>query len=286
MGKSFLFVTPLTPSHLLTPLRKILFGHFLNSLKTQNYEKWQVLLIGEEEKVEGNLIWTKIKAGSKELKLAFAKEYILSMDVKPDYVIRMDDDDVINPNLLKNISQMSFDCYADAHHTFYDIVGAKVSQQHRSWLANTVVHKYQHAFTTIGKDSLPLLQADHSKDWTNYYKDKDLRFAPKGSPVYLRVLSPTTVTSGIFNSDTSEKKLSEVYGDFMAKAANYKNAGDFDLSAYSKYLSGFGKWKFKEFEEFKAIQKQLENTWTNFSGKERDDSFKDKLNRKINSWLG
>ncbi len=281
MQKSFLFITPLTPKKLLTPLRKALFEQFIMALNDQSYQNWQALLIGEEEKTEGNIKYVKINAVSKEIKLIFAKEYILGLKQKPDYIIRIDDDDIINPNILEKIAALDFDCYADNYHTFYDLVSGKISQQKRSWLANTVIHKYEHAMKEVTEDNIPLLQADHSKEWIKYYSNKTLIFSQVKDPVYLRVLSPTTVTSGV--RETDMKKMGDAYKEFMDKASAYIHISDMDLLEYNKYLKGFGKWKFKILKNYSAQQKRLDSIWEGFSQTLRKNDLFTKLTRKWNS---
>lgn len=279
--KRFLFITPLTPSKLLTPLRSMLFHEFLRGLNDQTYTNWQALLIGEEEKKEGNITYAKIKAESKEIKLIYAKEYILNMKVKPDYIIRIDDDDVINPHLLEKLSKIDFDCYADKFHSFYNIVSGKVCQKEKNWLANTVVHKFEHAMAEIGEDKLPLLTCDHSKEWYTYYKDRDLIFAPKKHPVYLRILSPTTVTSGIHNSTTVG--VHDKYEEFKSKVIKMKVESDIDFKTYNNYLKGFGRWKYKNMDDFINSTNKLNHVWGSFSGQKRSNNYMLKVLRKWNS---
>lgn len=279
--KKFLFITPLTPTKLLTPLRKMLFQEFIRALNNQKYSNWQALLIGEEEKQEGNIVYAKIKAESKEIKLIFAKEYILNMDVKPDYIVRIDDDDVINPNLLEQLSKQDFDCYADKYHTFYDVVSGKICQSEKGWLANTVIHKLQHALTEIGEDKLALFTCDHSKEWLRYYKDRNLVFAPKNHPVYLRVLSPTTVTSGIH--DIKNNSIYDRYEEFKSKVIKLKNRSDINFSSYSNYLKGFGRWKYKNIDDFNTNTVCLDKVWEEFSGQKRRNNYRIKILKKWNS---
>ncbi len=283
MSKSFLFITPLTPKRLLTPLRQMLFNEFINSLKAQSYANWKAILIGEEENIDGNIQYISCKAESKETKLIFAKEYILNLKIKPDYIIRIDDDDVINPEILNQTGKLDFDCYADLYHSFFDLVSGKISQQKRTWLANTVIHKYSHALAEVGEDKLPLMQADHSKDWIKYYSDKNLVYARKKEPVYLRVLSPTTVTSGTSSINSDYKNLSEVYDHFKSKAIEINSISDINFTDYNKYLNTFGKWKFVSINNFKTIQNRLELVWQKFSGLPLNNNIFIKFKKKWNS---
>jgi hypothetical protein len=227
MSKRFLFIVPLTPKRLLTPLRNLLFEQFLNAMRNQSYSNWEAILIGEENKDDVNIKYVSLLAESKEIKLIFAKEYILNLNIKPDYIIRIDDDDIINPFVLERIADLDFDCYVDAHHAFYDLTTGMISLQKRDWFANTIVHKYEHAMKEMEEDQIPLIQCDHSKAWVNYYKNKKILFANKKFPIYLRILSPTTVTSGIHGNN---KSTLEKYDDFKSNVVKLRSLEDVDFT--------------------------------------------------------
>ncbi|MCK6650793.1 MAG: hypothetical protein L6Q66_14140, partial [Bacteroidia bacterium] len=132
------------------------------------------------------------------------------------------------------------------HHTYYDITSASVSQQERSWLPNTVIHAFKHAMTPYGDQKLPLFMQDHSKAWHNYYSDKLVHFVDRDHPVYLRIISPTTITSKM-------------------DATKAKSYVDFDKEAYQKYLITFGKWKRFNIDDFTQYLGSLVEIWENFS---------------------
>jgi hypothetical protein len=266
-SKSFLFLVPLTPSRLMTPLRSLLFEQFLKGLQSQRYENWSAILIGEHEGTEGKVKYCRIMAESKEIKLIFAREYIRGLTVKPDYIIRIDDDDIINPYILEKVSKIEFDCYADRFHTFYDIISGEISLQSRPFLANTVIHHYDHAIAEIGEDKTPLIQSDHSF-WINYYQSKRCVYAGKYFPVYLRVLSPTTITNGIFNKTGSTHSL---YSSFKEKVVKLVEAPNIDLSAYAGYLGSHGRftWLNRKRLPFHSALENLDRQWEVFSGIKR-----------------
>lgn len=251
--KSFLFITPLTPSDLLTPLRKELFKVFLSSLKNQTYKDWQALLIGEEEKIDDNLIYKKIEGRTKEIKLMFSYEWISSLTEKPDYIIRIDDDDLISPSVLEKIATGAddFDCYADEYHVYYDSVTGKVCRVKNAWLPNTVIHKTTHALASFTSDNIPLMLLDHSKTWLDYYRNKKIVYAEKDKPVYLRIMSPATQTSKM----------------------HQKRIVDFSDEVISEYLnrsSGIGKWRFGTVSGFEAYIQQIQKIWIEVSGRQLD----------------
>jgi hypothetical protein len=226
-SKRFLFVTPLTPPAMLDSTRLELHQCYLAALERQSYPFWTAILIGEEEKTEGKKIYIKSAGVSKTEKLVTAYTYISAMQDKPDYIIRLDDDDLISEAVLKTASEKEFDCFADKYHSFYDAVSGMISQQKRPWLANTVIHKLEHALQLTGEEYLPLFTQDHSKAWHIYYNKMKIKWARKSHPVYLRILSPTSITANRISGNAEER------------------------DSYQKYLQGFGKWKLRKLKDFK-----------------------------------
>lgn len=237
MDKLFVFVVPLTPEKLRSSLRYDLMQVTVNALKAQQYDNWRALLIGEEEREEGQLTYLKSAKSWKNDKLDMAYDYIQKMDPKPDYLIRLDDDDVIHPEQLQIASELDFDVYGDQYHAFYDMISGKTSLQLRPWLPNTVIHKLEHAFTPTDPEGNPLFMNDHSK-WHEYYRDKNVQHTKKDKPVYLRILSPSTVTANR-GKDNVTATL------------------EYDEHAYKKYLKGFGKWRNKSIEGVETAIDQL-----------------------------
>ncbi len=225
----FLFITPLTPSSMMNEVRYKLHQAYLNALDSQLYSNWEVLLVGEEEKTEGKKTYLKCSGITKGDKIQLAYTYINSLPDKPEYLIRLDDDDIISPMILEKVRDIKFDCYADKYHSFYDLNSGLISQQKRDWLPNTVIHKMEHALQIYGEENKPLFTLDHSKYWHEYYRKKKVKWARKSHPVYLRILSETSITANRPGSNESSE--------------NYK-----------KYLSGFGRWKKKELKDFSLLQ--------------------------------
>ncbi len=252
--KSFLFIIALTPSDLLSPLRRSLFELFLKAMKSQTYDSWEALLIGEEDKTDGKLKFVKTPAISKQEKFLFAIDYLKSLKIKPDYIIRLDDDDLISPTVLTRVSQLDFDCYADSYHAFYDIVTGKISLNKREWLANTVIHKFEHAIAEIQRikedkgvnTSASLLALDHNLYWEKYYRHKKIIWSDKRNSVYLRILSPTSITSHL--------------------TANYSVWSENVQEEYKQYVKGYGPWVYKTLSDFIKYEGDLKLIWEKFSG--------------------
>jgi glycosyltransferase involved in cell wall biosynthesis len=249
--KKFLFIVPLTPSDYLTPLRSELFKLFLSALKDQTYAHWQALLLGEEEKTDGNILYKKVPERSKERKLTYAYEYISSLSQKPDYIIRLDDDDLISPDVLERVSATTedFDCYADKYHCYYDVVSGKICQVKNSWLPNTIIHRTEHALAKIAPDNLCLFLLDHSIYWMEYYSKKKIFFENKITPVYLRIMSPTSSSSQM-----RSLKLNEF--------------SDETLKAYWNNIEKIGHWRYRELDDFIKMMAELRNLWRRVSGRD------------------
>jgi hypothetical protein len=264
--KKFLFIVPLTPSNYLTPLRKELFSLFINALKEQTHPYWKALLIGEEEKTDGNIIYKKIVGISKEVKLMYAREFISTLSEKPDFLIRLDDDDLISPTVLARAAATSveFDCYTDKYHAYFDVVSGKICQALNPWLPNTVIHKFRHAMAEFSEDNIPLFQLDHSKEWVKYYKGKKIFFEKKTSPVYLRVLSPTAGTSRMH----AMRLLT-----FSAE----------NLLEYSNNISVIGKWKLARLQDFEKHIDKLNVIWRKIPGLPSPPIYKKR--RALFSWF-
>ena len=190
---SFLFIIPRTPIQFRTELREKLWNLTVQSLLNQSYNNWKALIIDDFNLIDGKLIYINSPAIKKGEKLQAALRIIENWENKPDYIIRFDDDDIISPSILDFLKDKEFDVAADEYHTFYEIKSGYFCQSKRPWLANSVIHKYEHA-KTILPDGRPLLDQDHSKEWRHYYQNKNILQLSQKTPVYCRIISPTSVT--------------------------------------------------------------------------------------------
>ncbi len=209
--KDFVFIIPLTPKRLLNPVRQTLFDMMIYALKGQTSDNWNALLLGEDEKQDGNLIYinseksldpnyTKEFRGDaghtdKHHKIEIALQHIARADKKPKYLIRLDDDDLISPTVITFIenSKINYDCYADKYQALYNIADGKIALPALPWMANSIFHKYEHAITTVASFNLKLINCDHSQAFHVYYADKRVFFFPKYAPLYLRIFSQTSL---------------------------------------------------------------------------------------------
>jgi hypothetical protein len=233
--KDFVFILPLTPSVHITPLRQDLFQLTLSSLRKQTSDNWQAILVGEYDKVEGNLIYLPTKpivegyekkirssesATDKHFKIDIALQYIAKQPQKPKYLIRLDDDDVFSPVILSQIEKMEYDCYVDRYHTYYDITSGKICQNPVPWYPNTVIHKYEHAVANIPRGSTidepegDLIACSHNIAFHKYYKDKKVFFTEKSNPIYVRTITMSTVSFKYPKSKLEYKEYLSTYGEW------------------------------------------------------------------------
>ena len=96
-------------------------------------------------KVSGNSV--QADGNSKEQKLQFAKVYLLDAGLKSDYILRLDDDDILNPNAFNHVNKTKPDVYSDLYHSFINIDSGLIAQQQRPWFPNTTIIKWDLAFS-------------------------------------------------------------------------------------------------------------------------------------------
>src|SRR5882762_5095711 len=112
----FLFITHLTPVAKRSAFRQTLIDVYFSSLKNQTYLDWKAIIFGEEEKVDSNFHYFILEDGPREkrfedIKKLFAKEEIKKLLDEADYIIKLDDDDIISPVLLDQVKKFDGDLY-------------------------------------------------------------------------------------------------------------------------------------------------------------------------------
>ncbi len=251
MSKKFLFITHLSPKSIRSSLRQGLIESMEKSLYAQTYTNWKALWIGENEYQNEKIKEVSI-TDKKSLSELYLRQDVIDYINDCDYLVKLDDDDIILPNVLMEASKYDFDCYCDQYHTFYDISSGVLTQQKRNWIASTCIHKKEHAF----KDQLndfpatnfinSFFYADHGRDWIKFYANKKIVYTDRIRPVYIRILSPTSITAG-------------------AKRFPVKSFEDVDMDHYYKYLKQFGAWNNYSIVQFKNYEKDLKKYWELFS---------------------
>ncbi|HKL03378.1 MAG TPA: hypothetical protein VJ911_06865 [Cryomorphaceae bacterium] len=207
----------------------------------------RVWLLGEIDTVPEGFEQIALDATTKEGKLVETCQILEDSFIPPArYIVRLDDDDLINPDLFDRLSKEEFDIACDTHHAFYDLSSGSVSYQKRPWIANTSIHNFKHAITKVKASSSDknaidknyLVASDHSQTWHKYYDSKEVRKLKKGEPLYLRVLSP--------NTRSAKQSASSELG-------------------YTEYLFQFGNWK-GQFPFEKELQQKLIKVWEEHCG--------------------
>jgi hypothetical protein len=255
MSKKFLFITHLTPVNLRSKLRQGLIENMTRSLLNQRYSNWEALWIGENEFINDKITEVKI-TNRGDLKSIYEREEIKQKIENADFIVKLDDDDFISPNALMNSLKHEFDCYCDEYHTFYDITSGSLTQQKRNWIASTCIHKKDHAIINPSTNKIAdnfinsLFYGEHGKDWISYYKTKKIVYANRRNPIYIRILSPTSISSG-------------------AKIFPIQGLKDVDMNAYYKYLKTFGTWNSAILEDTNLDVDFLKSIWSSFSGNEQ-----------------
>lgn len=219
----FVFIIPRTPLKMRNSLRNELWQISLNSLINQSCKNWKAIVVGDttSDKLNNDFfISLNFDEFTKREKIDIALNYLkTNSTLAPSYLIRFDDDDVFSEHFLKYIDELpiKFDCYFDEHHTYIDLVYLKLSQKKNNWIPNTAIHKYDYAIKVCGPENIQLLAQDHSSYWHIFYSDKNVYNTQKHNPIYYRVLTPTSITSGM-------------------------NISEINWEMYLKYLNGYGPW--------------------------------------------
>lgn len=245
MTTDYLFLIPLTPddasSEMRRALRKLCFAQ-LSKLKATK----RVWLLSESEVDDPDFEVVRTRGISKEDKL-YEAGFIL--EKQPDiarYLVRLDDDDLINPAVFDAAAKGDFDCLYDSIHWFYDLSSGRCSAQQRPWIANTAIHKMAHALTQVkamggsrlAADTNFLFACDHSQAWHLYYTGKKTEQTDPDHPLYLRILSPRSRTSG--GSDDFDR----TFPYYLARFGNWGSPFPFDADELEEALKTL--WRAKE----------------------------------------
>lgn len=246
----------MTPRAKRSAFRQALIDVYYKALGSQSYPHWKAIVLGDEARTEGKFHYFFLPDGTREerfnvIRALLAGDEIGTLLGEADYVIKLDDDDIISPVLLDTLKDFKGDLYFDRFHTFLDSSSGQLTQQERSWVASTCVHGKKHILAPwSGPGASPvgnLLYTDHSKAWHAYYADKKITAADPRHPVYLRVLSPTSITSG-------------------AESGPPQSIRDVSMEKYYSYLRGFGSWKPAAVHDFDLYFPMIAGAWNGFAG--------------------
>ncbi len=159
----FIFIIPRTLEKFQDAIRPQLWKLCMHSLQKQSFQNWIALLIGGHsifDKNDNRFIKINFE-GTKEEKLQIATDYIIRNNIEGEYIIRLDDDDIINPYLLAKVIKYNFDIYVDKHQWFWHYESGFISNRVWNWFPNTYIHKREHALSEWG---------DYAKGYFNKFK--------------------------------------------------------------------------------------------------------------------
>jgi len=238
----YLFLIPTSPN-----LEKGSLRHDLQRLCFQQVKKldatFVVWLLGEADVDHPHFKKIDCKGTSKEEKLKEAGDQLADMPRLAKYLVRLDDDDLINPEVFDRMAKADFDIAYDRKHFFYDLATDLASSQKREWIPNTAIMDFEKAMTKVD-DPRPLsadterlalsaaegsrsadtersrsenylFACDHSQAWHPFFEGNEI-VHPK-EPIYVRILNPESITASA--------------------------SGEFSENNYFRYLQGFGAWK-------------------------------------------
>lgn len=198
----YCFIIPRTPDRYKNEIREDLWFLTKKSLIEQKFTDWTALIVyddNEDMESDQRFLYLQSEKTSKGDKIDVAINYLLKHDL-PNFIIRLDDDDIMMPDALINAEDLTFDVYADKEQIFYDVPSLLMSYIEFPWLANTIIHKTEHALKYFKNSGSYLINHEHSKKWHEYYKDKKICYTNRSTPIYVRILSPTSVTAQIDNN--------------------------------------------------------------------------------------
>jgi hypothetical protein len=218
----YLFLIPTSPNLTEGSLRKDLQKLCFQQV-TKLESSFVVWLLGDAEINHPHFKSIVCQGTSKEEKLRETGDKLAELPRIAKYVARLDDDDLINPDVFDRLANSDFDIAYDLKHFFYDLSTDLASRQKRDWIPNTAIMDFEQAMTKVeaiggaetedGKNYL--FACDHSRAWRSFFSGGNI-VHPKES-IYVRILNPESITATA--------------------------SGEFSENNYFRYLQGFGVWK-------------------------------------------
>jgi hypothetical protein len=232
----YLFLIPTSPDLAEDSLRKD-----LQKLCFQQVAKldasFVVWLLGDADTDHPHFKSIDCKGTTKEEKLKESGDQLAALPQLAKYLVRLDDDDLINPMVFDELANRDFDIAYDRKHFFYDLATDLASRQKRDWIPNTAIMDFQKAMNKVesiggaetedGKNYL--FACDHSRAWRVFFDGGTIVHSKE--PIYVRILNPDSITA----------------------TAN----GEFSENNYFRYLQGFGAWRAVLPESIKPLHPDL-----------------------------
>jgi len=249
----YLFLIPTSPNLEEDSLRRGLQRLCFEQVKKLD-AIFVVWLLGDAEVDHPHFKRIHCEGSSKEEKLKEAGDQLADMPRLAKYLVRLDDDDLINPEVFDRLAQANFDIAYDRKHFFYDLATDLASSQKREWIPNTAIMDFEKAMTKVDARSLSvaevggavtedsmnyLFACDHSQAWHPFFKGKQT--VKEKEPIYVRILNPQSITAG--------------------------GGREFDENKYFRYLQGFGSWKAELPDALTSVKSELEEIRQKHFGK-------------------
>ena len=165
MNKDLLFGF-IVPRGGLSPFRDYLFKNTLLSLKQQKYDNWVAVVVSsrpeEKDIVDGNIryIYKEQSKGTRAddvyPRIAMGRDFLKS-EFNPDFVGRLDDDDIINPNFLRDINDFlngndKIEIISAIKYPTYNIITGERMYLKSHWLPGTAFFKFDKYFDIHTKE--------------------------------------------------------------------------------------------------------------------------------------
>jgi len=202
---SFLIIIAHTPGPYRTAFRDLLFARCLESLQNIQYDLWECWVISDETKQTGNIKFLDFPAVTKKEKIIAALDHYTETRQSFDYVMRLDDDDLISPHIFQRMSGVSCDAIYDPTQVLYDLVNDRFFFARYPWYANSVIHKMEHALHAFTNPEPYMLAGDHDQTFHIYYQDKHRVVTHLWSPAYVRIYHPDTASINKFTNAAGKK---------------------------------------------------------------------------------
>jgi hypothetical protein len=234
---------------MMSDLRKDFHQAYLHALFEQSHANWTAFLLGEKEGVEGNIHYIKCEGTSKEDKLVEAARLLNSMPVKPEFIVRLDDDDLIGKDTLQTVekNKNTYDVFTDRYQYMFDSYSGKILSKVYPWWPSTLVMKYSDAVALQPAfGNRPLFACPHDLALHPYFKGRKVFYFERMQPGYVRIFSPVSQSFRLYN-------------------------GELNIEKYRAYVNGYGFWSYA----MSALSQKLRKHYAPLATKYYGTQYKD-----------
>lgn len=206
----------------MTDLRRDFHQAYLAALLAQSHTGWTAFLLGEKEGIKGNIRYIKCEGTSKEDKLVEAARLLSNMPVKPEFVVRLDDDDLIGKDTLQTVekNKSTYEVFTDRYQYMFDSYSGKMLSKEYPWWPSTIVMSYADAVAPQAAfGNRPLFACPHDLAFHTCFKERRVFYFERMKPCYARVFSPVSQSFRLYN-------------------------GQLNIEKYRTYVDEYGFWKY------------------------------------------